>query len=286
MSVDHLILCSDRSHTFATLGAMHTYYIKGDLDSVKKYSCCGSSVVVALLLSCGTPPSQIAPTLISSSIFENSSETEQEITLLLKKFFRRKNIPVPTLRGLHELTGKTLFLEAYNVTKRRPEVISHVTHPSISCVAVCCLAYNAPFSGNRLSYCGSEYIDSSYMYSIPHSSVASNDIALCMYASPDLMSVSTFSLCSDQKTTSKSWWPWDNEGSADTISALEKQADRDLKSSSLMYQRMLQISEDLGPKNIKYVRLLVNSPNTTASPEQRLSMLADWEDYLAINMST
>jgi len=282
MNADHLILCSDRSHTFATLGAMHAYYIKGDLDVVKKYSCCGSSVIVSLLLSCGVPPSQIAPMLISSNIFEDASDARREIVSLLTAFFKRKHISVPTLRELYELTGKTLLMEAYNVTKRRLEVISHVTHPLISCVVACCLAYNAPFCGSRLSYCGSEYIDSSSMYPIPYSSVTGDDITLCLYASPDLMSVSTFSsLSTDKKAVERTWWPWKDTESADAISRLGRQTNRDVKSLSLMYQRMLQISEESGPKGIRYVRLLVNSPNTTAPSDQRLTMLADWEDYLS-----
>lgn len=286
MIADHLMLCSDRSHTFATLGALHAYHIKGDLDGVKKYSCCGSSVIVSLLMSCGLPPSQIAPLLVGSNIFEDSADTKKEITTLLTLFFKRKQLSIPSLQELHELTGKTLYLEAFNVTKRQLDVISHITHPMINCIAACCLVYGAPFLGARRSYCGSEYIDSSSMYPIPQASITAGDVPLCLYCSPDLMSISTFSTAKEKSVSSlsfrsASWWPWGDTTSDNAISLLERQTERDVKSLSLMYQRMLQLSVHNGPRGIRYIHLLVNSPNNTATSDQRLMMLADWEDYLS-----
>ena len=285
MSANCLILCSDRSHTFATLGAVHAYYIKGKLDGVKKYCCCGSAAAFALLLSCGLPPNQLSVALITTNIFEDAADTWQEVTQLLTQYFKRRNITVPTMQELHDLTGVTLCIEVFNITKRRLEVISHVTHPMISCITACCMAYSTPFTGRQSSYCGSEYIDSSLLYPVPHSSIICSDVPLCVYASPDLMSISTFrSQYPTKDTTDKKtpWWPWRDPDSAATLCRLGQQSDRDVKSTSLMYQRLLQLAVQHGPASVRYVRLLVNVPNTTASPEQRLLMLADWEDYVAL----
>lgn len=203
---NHLVCCSDRSNTFATLGFLHWYQVRGRLSQITRYSCCGSGAIICTLLASGANIKEIVLQLIDSDIFEsNTTNLRQAITNQIGNFFSRtrqgkedrEGKRDPTLLELYNKTGNSLEFHVYNTTNNCVEIFSHITCPSMSIATACCFCYNIPYTGHSYSYCGSEYIDSSVVQPIPNNlsplnptSIESSPLIICSL--PDIRAVSTF----------------------------------------------------------------------------------------------
>ena len=280
--ITDLMLCSDRSHTFASLGALHSAYVEGKLESVRTFRACGSAAIPSLLLASGMEPRRISTVLINSNVFEDSADVRKETETLLTSEMIQLYGSVPTLGDLYTTTGKSLHLHVFDVAKQDVTTLSHESHPLMSCVSACCFAYGHPFRDYRQSYCGVEYTDCSATHPIPYFGMLGNN-ALCIYASPDVRSVP---LLAPHKNTLESSW-FISTQSRETFATTVKELNHNVRMQAISYARMLSLASGMlslassvGPKNISYTRLLVNTPNTTATETEKIAMIAKWREFL------
>lgn len=260
MTSNHLICCSDRSNTFATLGALHWHDVRGKLANVTHYSCCGSGSVLATMLAAGTSPKNIAPALIDSDIF--SAVTPRDSTFReMTKFLMGRFGHIPTLSAFHKLTGKSVDYHVYNVTLQRLEVFSHLTTPLMSVIAACCFCYNIPYTEYVQSYCGSEYIDSSFICPIP-----STTPGMCICAVPDIRAVSTFKVYRMQIVPGRLF------NREETVECIERTAQ--VRTLCTAYCFAVQQAATTCT-----LLLLVPFPYTSANKNEKYEMLARWKDY-------
>lgn len=163
-------VCLDRY--MYILGALFKLKCKGRLDDVKAYSSVGIGSVISLLMIIGYDPLRIMTVLSDGKVFvdpvnisKNSTMTKAHKTIYDMVEAKMKNIP--TLEELYASTGIELYMSAYNITQRKTEIISRITHPKISCITAVLLSYGLAFGESISTYEDKEYIDGTFSDPVP-----------------------------------------------------------------------------------------------------------------------
>jgi hypothetical protein len=161
------------------------------LDRVSIYSGGSDAAVISLLLCCGFTPAQIGSAFVDYIIFDEPTDESKFINIasLLRAILTPMLLDqfgvIPSLQQLFTLTGKTLYISAYNLTNQCVDYISHITHPYVECITACSWSFNMPHLYYRQSYCGTSYVDSSYYnpLSVPTTLTESGDNidVICIY---------------------------------------------------------------------------------------------------------
>lgn len=163
------------------VGTLHTLKRKKRLSKVKGYGACSVGSSIALLTIIGYDPIEIVTVGVNMQLFidfhsvklgDRMNEMVENKGLLsshnvrveLEKLVTAKLGCIPTLLELYNHTAIELYISAYNVTKERVEIFSHLTHPHMSCVTAIMLAVNIPFFFYELKYEGDVYIDAAFVY--------------------------------------------------------------------------------------------------------------------------
>ncbi|GAF80968.1 unnamed protein product, partial [marine sediment metagenome] len=131
-----------------------------------------AGAIVALLLAVGYTPKEMTVELIQSRTLEKirfpnlMSMVHGEGAMKLDPFEHwmermviNKIGTLPTFQELYEKFGKILYCSAYNMTDRRPEILSYATTPDLSCVRGTIMSSSIPFIFKSPKYKGKEYID-------------------------------------------------------------------------------------------------------------------------------
>lgn len=128
---------------------------------------CGVSVgsLISLLIICGYTVREIINEAVLLDIFndiesfdvgsviENSGLISSEpIKKHLTNLVINKFGIVPSLQGLHSMTGKSLVTTTLNVTDEEPIMMNFFDHPEMSCVDAVMYSINIPFVFYQLSY--------------------------------------------------------------------------------------------------------------------------------------
>jgi len=263
-----LVCCSDRNNTFATLGALHWYDVRGKLADVNEYLCCGSGAILATVLALGIQPKKIAASLINSSVFDHSTQDLSAVIADVTKFLPAACL---TLGDLYRITGRTVKYHVYNVTQGKIEVLSHVTTPMIAVVTACSLCYNVPYTGCIQSYCGNEYIDSSIIQPIPPTDLTKK--TLCILSVPDIKAVSTFKAI--RRRTADSCFSGRILGRQEDVECPERTA----YTRALCTTYFFSVKKEINERD-QILLLSVPFPYTEATVDQKYEMLARWKDYI------
>lgn len=264
---NHLVLHADKNHVFATLGHLQSLIGEDTNNNVKlqKISACGSNVLTAVLLACQIDLPEIAASYIESEVLEEIVEPDK-VSMFLEKRLTELYNTVPTLVKLYELTKVELRLCVYNVTYQRIEYISHLTHPRLSCVNACLMAYNNPFQGRAYSYCGIEYIDASSICPMPTDCVTEEDYVLCVYTVIDPKCLPT-----TEKVELPKAGRW---SSADTASiSVHKALNHTTKMLQLSHMQLVKDKVKSGPQNIVYYCLYAKGLNTNSQEDYQAELL-------------
>jgi len=281
---NHLICCSDRNNTPATLGLLHMLEIENKLEHLIEFTCVGSGCILGIMLASGAHVREISPIALSTNIFEtpnttsaNSASVASEMVIEMSKFLMRRFGKIPTLLELYQLTGKTIRFQVYNVTQDHLDFLSHRTTPLMSCITVCRFSFNIPYSDNTYSYCGNEYADATTIQPIPklHQPSGSEPNALCICTLPDVRSIPSFHLNQTRKIDTLTGYIL---GRSEEVT--NQQATQDLRLSSLAYHWKVKECVAALPVGVKCMVLRTTNPNTHTSIDQRREMLANWNEYL------
>ncbi len=157
------------------LGALHYFYEKGLYDQKTVHTYSGTSIgsVISLLLICGYTPMDIFSSVYTTNKFFKAEDSlslwdimEKRGLLSINSFIdiisnlvKEKMGKVPTLKQLHEKTGKTLYVVAANISSVKAEYFSYKTHPSLSCIDAIKMSASLPLLFPCVEYNGNCYVD-------------------------------------------------------------------------------------------------------------------------------
>jgi predicted acylesterase/phospholipase RssA len=177
---ENIILSGGSIKTISLLGALQYCEDQDLVSGIKNYVGSSAGAIINYLLIIGYSPLEIISYICT-----------RDIMLLLKKFnlydfvndfgmasfiplqevIERMTIEkIGTLMTLGELqtrTEKTLWVVAYNYSKRQCEYLSASTTPNIPCVTALRMSCTVPFLFEPFMYNGSMYLDGSLCRSIP-----------------------------------------------------------------------------------------------------------------------
>ena len=159
---------------YLELGALLRFdHEDGYFDSIHTFVGCSIGAATALLLVCGYKTIDIIKTVVDMNVLaevhsgfsiddigknkgllKNSVMETNLIKLLEDKFGS-----VPTLKGLHRLTGKKLMVVTTNCDRESVEYLSCDTEPDLSCVQAVMMSSALPFVMQKRYYNGCSYID-------------------------------------------------------------------------------------------------------------------------------
>ena len=157
------------------LGTLHYYYEKGLYDQKTVHTYAGTSIgsVISLLLICGYTPMDIFSSVYTTNKF---FKTEDSLSLwdimekrglmsidsfinIIGDLVKKKLGEIPTLKQLHEKTGKTFYVVAANISSVEPEYFSYKTHPSLSVLDAIKMSSSLPLLFPCVEYNGNCYVD-------------------------------------------------------------------------------------------------------------------------------
>jgi predicted acylesterase/phospholipase RssA len=137
----------------------------GKLDEINVF--CGVSIgaLISLLLISGYKIreiisqavlldilSEIESFDINSSIEHKGFISSDPLKKLLSNLVEKKFGVIPTLKGLHSMTNKSLITVTLNVTNEEPIMMNYFEHPDVSCVDAVIFSMNIPFVFYQLFY--------------------------------------------------------------------------------------------------------------------------------------
>ncbi len=169
-----------------TLGALHHHFENGVIttESVKELSGTSIGAAICLLLVCGYTPYEIFEDLRESlnSFIKYDALSMLQVTTTfglcsmdpfinkITEMVLRKSTDgkIPTLKKLHDTTGKKLIVCVVNRTHRIEETYTHESHPGLSCVNAVKLSCSLPVIFPRMKYKDCYIVDGGLLNNVPH----------------------------------------------------------------------------------------------------------------------
>lgn len=140
---------------------------------VKSYSACGNGSLIALLKYVGYSSDEIEKYISphyndlacdSLSVDDHAIDRYSLISDVIRNAFEPITVGVPTMKQLYLLTGKRLYLMAYNLTLNKIVYISGDSHPEMNVICAVAICMSPNFS---LFYQGHSYIDAVSVEPVP-----------------------------------------------------------------------------------------------------------------------
>ena len=170
---DTIILSGGSIKGFLTLGAIQ--YIHDNLNTTSLTTFIGSScgALIAYLLVIGYTPIEIMvyicthdvlPKMTSSMDIVNAVNGQGAISFnfihnILEKMTIEKVGRLLTMKELFEKSNKHLLCVTYNLTKDKPEILSHISFPDLPCLTAVRMSSNLPLIFGSFKYQENFYID-------------------------------------------------------------------------------------------------------------------------------
>jgi predicted acylesterase/phospholipase RssA len=190
MEYKALVLGGGGLRGIISLGALH-YYAEHrliDFSLIEEYAGTSIGAAICLLLVCGYTPYEIYDDVRSS--FDNLIDFNnlnlfdflknfglasiEPFVDVISEMVERKLGCIPSLKKLHELTGKKLMISVTNLTKMRTDCYSHLTTPGLSCVNAVKISCSLPIVFGRLTYKGDQVTDGGLLNNIPYDFISSS----------------------------------------------------------------------------------------------------------------
>ena len=182
-----LVLGGGEMKGIAQLGALHHFWMQGDLshESITHYAGTSVGSLISLLLVCGYTPYEIwneiydADSLLTlqprspiSTVFSSFGLMPVDGAIGKVKHLLEARFPSnPTLAELRELTGKTLVVAVTNFTNRQIEYCSYLDTPNLSCLDAVRASCAIPGLFRKVEINGSAYLDGALLDNFPLSAV-------------------------------------------------------------------------------------------------------------------
>lgn len=165
---DTLVISGGGTKSILTLGVVHDKFTDGtlNLENIETYAGTSSGSMICLLLNCGYEPIDIFIALKEMDDIFDVKDTQkiediikfmgimsmQKITDKLYRLVYNKFKEIPTMKKLHELTGKNLVIVSTNITRCEPVYFSHKSSPELSCIDAVRMSCNVPLLFPRIIY--------------------------------------------------------------------------------------------------------------------------------------
>ena len=161
------------------LGLLYEYHNR-DLLNIQTWSTCSVGGFIAVLLLCGVNPLQmlnyypqienVSPSidllslLVTKSGIMRIQKYTKKFCDTVEKFVGIKN---PTLLQFYEKTGKTIYIEAVNITTEEVVYFNHKDHPNVSLFSAIWASAAIPGIFIPIKIDGESYIDGGMYCTVP-----------------------------------------------------------------------------------------------------------------------
>jgi len=179
MSYEAICLPGGGTKAISLLGLLYEYHTRGLLSGIRTWSVCSVGSFIAVLLLCGLSPLQllsfypkidISPsmdllsTLITKAGIVRIQKYTQKFCAAVEKAIQIKN---PTLKQFYEKTGKTIYIEAVNVTKAEVVYFNHIEHPDVPLFSAVWASAAIPGMFIPIKINGDSFIDGGFYSVVP-----------------------------------------------------------------------------------------------------------------------
>jgi len=180
-----IVLSGGALKGFNILGGLHYYYENNLTNNIENYIGTSIGSIICYLLIIGYTPIEILNECIMLD-FNNIVDTnininkinnlinnfgllnfENLLNNILIKLNEKKFTYIPSLLELYEITGKSLTICTYNLSKLQVEYINKDTDPHLSCLHAIKMSCNIPLIFDKCIYNNYLYIDGAYYDNFP-----------------------------------------------------------------------------------------------------------------------
>ena len=190
-----IILPGGGIKAFSLLGGLQYMFDKNIFDEhVKYYSGTSIGSVICYFLAIGYTPIEIVAYSITNKVFDITLINNIESLIkgdgiynfsFFYNHFEKMTIDkigyMPTLKNLYENMNKVLYTCTYNVTKKKKEYLSYLTHPDMLCIDAIRLSCSLPFVFNDCIYNEEYFIDGGFVDNCPFSIVTDDDVSAIIF---------------------------------------------------------------------------------------------------------
>jgi len=173
-----IVICGGGKLGFGILGGIQ-YMMDQKMLDVKYFSGTSIGSIICYFLAIGYTPIEMIVYIITNKVFETEHKGIESILngeglydfSIFRNHFEKMTIDkigyLPTLNDLHEKFQNVLFTTTYNVTQKKKEYISYMTHPDMSCIDAIQLSSSLPFIFTDSIYNEDYYIDGGFVDNCP-----------------------------------------------------------------------------------------------------------------------
>lgn len=175
-----LVVGGGGSNGYALLGALDALWARGCIDSsITAYAGTSIGAVLCLMLSCGWTPFDVFSRMWGVTPFEVCQggwdvlprvwgflSLNPMLSVVRSELMRRFGM-IPTLRQLHALTGKDLWVTVTNLSQRRVEYFHHTTHPDVCVVHAVHMSCSLPIVFSKVTHRGDICVDGGLLEPFP-----------------------------------------------------------------------------------------------------------------------
>lgn len=175
-----LVVGGGGSNGYALLGALEALWVRGRIDSnITAYAGTSIGSVLCLMLSCGWAPHDVFRLIWNITPFEvcrggwsvlpeawGLLSLDPMLSVIRSELKRRFGM-VPTLKELHTLTGKELWVTVTNLSRKCVEHFHHTTHPDVCVVDAVHMSCSLPIVFSKVTHHGDIYVDGGLLEPFP-----------------------------------------------------------------------------------------------------------------------
>ena len=186
-----LILSGGGIRGFAILGSLQYLLSNEKLGHVEKYIGTSIGAILSVIVIIGYEPTEIMILFIQRNYLKkfgsysllqalkgNGFLSFDDFGKILEELVLEKVGFIPTLAELFEKYKKTLLCLTFNYTKRREEVLSHVSHPDLSVLDALRMSSNVPFVFDRFVLENDVYFDGFLSNNFPINLISEEDVGI------------------------------------------------------------------------------------------------------------
>lgn len=172
---DAVVLSGGGTNGILTLGSLHFYHELGKLSliNIKEYAGASIGSVICLLMVCGYTPLELFKEIcLIDDFFEvkgvfNILHNIKNMGIMsidnfidrIKLLVLKKMGEIHTLKKLHEITGKKLYIPATDISNVKEIKYSYLTSPEMSCIEAVKHSCNIPIVFHKIKHNSNFIVD-------------------------------------------------------------------------------------------------------------------------------
>jgi predicted acylesterase/phospholipase RssA len=193
-----LVLSGGAKRGMLTLGSLEYIYenFPNHLSNINSYIGCSVGTIINYHLILGYTPTEILTTFITKDLISNFKNIDLVklssgngayswdcIHTYLNEITLSKYDNHFTLKELYDTFNKEFVCISYNYSKQQEEILSHTTHPDLSCIDAIHMSTCIPLFFDSFKYKDNIFIDGAFSNSFPINLLNDYDKALAINVS-------------------------------------------------------------------------------------------------------